>query len=446
MLIKVKFFKTIGLPAEPVANAIYFVQDETDPDLIMCWVSDEDGDLRQWGNAAFVIAVMSTSMALKAPLNSPAFTGTPTAPTQTAGNNTTRVATTAFVATALNNLVNAAPGALDTLKELADAINDDQNFAATMTTALAGKVPVTRTINGHALSANVTVSKADVGLGSSDDTADSAKPVSTAQQTALNLKAPLADPAFTGNPTVPNQTAGNNSTRAANTAFVKAAVDSAISYADGLVLGLWDDRGNFSAASSFFPASGGSGAAGAILKGDIWTISVAGSLGGISVDVGDTVRALINTPGQTIGNWAIAEHNLGYTPENQANKDVPFGYCGLDNDGKIPVERLRQFEPGEIGGDITIDGDNYLDYLNRMCRVVAEAVITFDVTDIPDGLIFDFRANMEDQVTFAANNIVRTKDSGSQTAMDGIYSVCSVEIDKRDDPNIVLFGQIRDAV
>lgn len=60
------------------------------------------------------------------------------------------------------------------------------------------KVPNTRTVNGHALGADVTVSKSDVGLGSVDNTADTAKPVSTAQQTALNLKANLASPTFTG--------------------------------------------------------------------------------------------------------------------------------------------------------------------------------------------------------------------------------------------------------
>lgn len=54
---------------------------------------------------------------------------------------------------------------------------------------LAGKVPTTRNVNGHPLSADVTVSKSDVGLGNVDNTSDANKPVSTAQQTALNLKA-----------------------------------------------------------------------------------------------------------------------------------------------------------------------------------------------------------------------------------------------------------------
>lgn len=63
-------------------------------------------------------------------------------------------------------------------------------------TAVGGRVPTTRTVNGHALSADVTVTKSDVGLGSVDNTADTAKPVSTAQQTALDLK---ADKSLTSN-------------------------------------------------------------------------------------------------------------------------------------------------------------------------------------------------------------------------------------------------------
>lgn len=79
----------------------------------------------------------------------------------------------------------------------------------------------------------------------------------------------------------------------------------AIDYADDLVIGLLDDRGNHDASSSLFPESGGSGAAGAIKKGDIWRISVAGTLGETDVAEGDWVRALADAPGQTAGNWAI---------------------------------------------------------------------------------------------------------------------------------------------
>jgi hypothetical protein len=86
------------------------------------------------------------------------------------------------------------------------------------------------------------------------------------------------------------------------------------SYADALVVGLIDDRGNFDASGNAFPTTGGSGAAGAILKGDLWTVSVAGTLGGHAVTAGDLVRALVDAPGSTDANWAITENNIGYVP------------------------------------------------------------------------------------------------------------------------------------
>lgn len=114
---------------------------------------------------------VTTAAATYAPLVSPALSGNPTAPTPPAGDNDTSLATTAFVQTAINNLIDAAPGTLDTLNEIAAALGDDPNFAATMTQELA-------------------------------------------------LKAPLASPALTGNPTAPTQAADNSSTRLATTAFV----------------------------------------------------------------------------------------------------------------------------------------------------------------------------------------------------------------------------------
>lgn len=131
------------------------------------------------GGAVTIASVTGLQPALdsKAPLASPALTGTPTAPTAAAGTNTTQVATTAFVSTAVSALVNSAPAALDTLNELSAALGNDANFASTMTTALAAK-------------------------------------------------APLASPTFTGVPAGPTAAAGTNTTQLATTAFVSAAVAS----------------------------------------------------------------------------------------------------------------------------------------------------------------------------------------------------------------------------
>lgn len=81
-----------------------------------------------------------------APKASPTFTGTPKAPTAAAGNNSTQLANTAFVQAAIAGLVGSSPAALDTLNELAAALGDDPNFAATMTNALAGKQPLDNTL------------------------------------------------------------------------------------------------------------------------------------------------------------------------------------------------------------------------------------------------------------------------------------------------------------
>jgi hypothetical protein len=112
-------------------------------------------------------------------------------------------------------IVDAAPAALDTLNELAAALGDDPNFAGTITTTLAGKQPIDADLTSIAglaptnddviqrkagawtnrtpaqLKTDLAVTKTDVGLSNADNTSDAAKPVSTATQTALNLKAAL---------------------------------------------------------------------------------------------------------------------------------------------------------------------------------------------------------------------------------------------------------------
>jgi hypothetical protein len=121
---------------------------------------------------------------------------------------------------------------------------------------------------------------------------------------------------------VDNTSDANKPVSTAQAAADTNTLNSAKTYADGLVVGLWDDRGNYSAATNVFPSAGGSGAGGAILKGDIWTISAVGTLG-VAVSLGDTVRALSDAPVQVVGSWSIAEGNLGYTPYNSSN---PAGY------------------------------------------------------------------------------------------------------------------------
>lgn len=138
------------------------------------------------------------------------------------------------------------------------------------------------------------------------------------------------------------------------------------------LVGLWDDRGNYNASGNTFPSSSGSGPLGAILKGDIWTISVAGTLGGVAVNPGDTVRALVDTPGTTSSNWAIAEGNLGYTPlsnvlgvdkifvgnpSNVATAVTPTGDWSIDNTGAtVNNGLLTKVLPGLATGNLRYNG------------------------------------------------------------------------------------------
>ena len=88
-----------------------------------------------------------------------------TATTQAQSDNSTKVSTTAYVRTAVSNLVNSAPSTLDTLKELSDALGSDANFSTTVTNSIATKLPLA----GGTLTGNVTYNdnvKAIFGTGS----------------------------------------------------------------------------------------------------------------------------------------------------------------------------------------------------------------------------------------------------------------------------------------
>ncbi|EGJ7020004.1 phage tail protein [Escherichia coli] len=96
--------------------------------------------------------------------HNPTFTGEPKAPTPDAGNNTTRIATTAFVQAAITALINGAPATLDTLKEIAAAINNDPKFSTTINNALSGKQPLDETLT-HLSGKDVAGLLAYLGLG-----------------------------------------------------------------------------------------------------------------------------------------------------------------------------------------------------------------------------------------------------------------------------------------
>ena len=113
----------------------------------------------------------TTASSTYAPLASPALTGTPTAPTAAANTNTTQVATTAYVQTEINDLIASAPGALDTLNELATALGNDAAFSTTVTNSLATKLPLA----GGTMSGAIAMGTNKItGLGTPTTTTDAA--------------------------------------------------------------------------------------------------------------------------------------------------------------------------------------------------------------------------------------------------------------------------------
>ena len=113
----------------------------------------------------------ATASSTYAPLASPALTGVPTAPTAAANTNTTQVATTAYVQTELTDLIGGAPGALDTLNELATALANDASYSTTITTALATKLPLA---GGTMTGAIAMGTNKITGLGTPTATTDAA--------------------------------------------------------------------------------------------------------------------------------------------------------------------------------------------------------------------------------------------------------------------------------
>ena len=157
------------------------------------------------------------AIALKADIASPTFTGTPAAPTAGAGTNTTQLATTAFVTTAVANVIDSAPGALDTLNELAAALGDDANFSTTITNSIAA-------VQADVDQNEVDGDAADSALSGRLDTLE-ADPTTAS---AVALKANIASPALTGTPTAPTAAADTNTTQIATTAYVQTELTALV--------------------------------------------------------------------------------------------------------------------------------------------------------------------------------------------------------------------------
>jgi len=213
-----------------------------------------------------------TASALYAPIESPEFTGTPLAPTAASGTNTTQIATTAFVRTEISGLIDGAPELLDTLNEIAAAINDDENFFTTVTNSLSSKLDSATASATYLTQSDASdlyfLNSASGGLLTESEASELYLPISASSSlspvgylteasasaiylsktdaestylpisassnlspegyltasAAADIYAPLDSPNLFGVPTAPTASVGNSSTQLATTEFVSIAV------------------------------------------------------------------------------------------------------------------------------------------------------------------------------------------------------------------------------
>ena len=107
-----------------------------------------------------ISTTQQSAIDLKSNLESPTFTGTPLAPTPNTGTNTSQIATTAYVRGEIYSLIGSAPTTLNTLQELAEAINSDASFATTVTTQISLKAPLLNpTFTGTIITPDISITK-----------------------------------------------------------------------------------------------------------------------------------------------------------------------------------------------------------------------------------------------------------------------------------------------
>lgn len=156
------------VPATAAGNTGKFLKSGSSAGAAPTWenVTKADvglGNVENLAPASYPISTaQQAALDLKASLASPALTGTPTAPTASQATNNQQIATTAFVKAAIGALIDGSPDALDTLNELAEALGNDPNFAATITNELGGKLVKSANLSDLT---NVATARTNLGLG-----------------------------------------------------------------------------------------------------------------------------------------------------------------------------------------------------------------------------------------------------------------------------------------
>ncbi|MDF4097913.1 phage tail protein [Escherichia coli] len=292
---------------------------------------------------------INNALALKAPLSSPALTGTPTAPTAAQSVNNTQIATTAFVKSAIAAMVGSAPAALDTLNELASALGNDPNFATTMLNALAGKQPLDNTLTNLS-GKDVAGLLAYLGLG---EAANGVSVVGSSRNARINIIAPSATATFTADEIVVETALGGKYYRLA--AFNKA-VNLAVNGAGGLDTGAVPSSGYVALYAIYNPTTSTS----ALLAVNATSTVAPEVYGGGNMPAGFTASALVSV-------WRVASGQ--FVTGIQRGRRITFSpflvmassisaasYTSLDISSCVP--RNAQSIDGNANPNITGTGYN----------------------------------------------------------------------------------------
>lgn len=183
--------------AEDIAAAVHLEDASLTKKGIVQLSSATDSDSEALAATPKAVKAVMSEVQTKAPLDSPAFTGTPTTPTPPDDAKGLQTANAEFVRKLIAALVGSVPESLDTLQELADALGNDPNFATTIVNKLAGKQPLDETLT--ALSGKGADGLIEyIGLRNTIDKAAGALPAGGTAVAASRLASRGALPALTG--------------------------------------------------------------------------------------------------------------------------------------------------------------------------------------------------------------------------------------------------------
>jgi hypothetical protein len=282
-------------------------------------------------------------------LASPALTGVPTAPTAASNTNTTQIATTAYVQNEISELIDAAPGALDTLNELAAAMGDDPNFATTVTNSLATKLPLA----GGTMTGAIAMGTNKI-TGAGDPT--SAQDVATKNYVDTTVIAPT-------NLTGPITSVGNVTSVASQTGtgskFVMDNTPTLITPVLGVATAtsingttIPSSKTLVATDSTTYVVPSQSGNTGKFLTTD-GSVSSWASVDALPSQTGNAGEFL--TTDGTTASWAVVAGSLAQPTEPSSPTD---GQIWVDTDGTALINQLLRWSESPANGTTTLSGND----------------------------------------------------------------------------------------